>query len=1118
MNIFGEGFPDEITKQVERRQKAYGSGYAQGIPRTPEDITFLNANTSWCKLLSSVDIKNPELVNSQTIKQLAQEGLGGEKLARKFVLFNGTSEYIGAAEGGNGSTNNQRSGIDPNGAYGIGGTEFGLRPMMGITSISVNHENRGSLRRAEVKIKAFNKEQFEIIDILYLRLGFSVLLEWGNTMYFDKDGEFQKNENNSLDFIFLNGAGSYDEILKRIHDQRLATSGNYDAMFAKVTNFHWSFMPDGSYDITVNLSSIGDIIESLKVNVLLEAGKYTSIKDQKEGENTSDLSTNEIIDLYSSKHTIGSFLYFLKFQLADVNNEIALKSDYIPDFIEDIAQEQAVDIMKTLGNNTSLGKRIQVTTPSALQAKSWYVSIPDINPNDINSQREIIKKINDSKQTINKAITQTVSTAGSIASTIIQASTYGALDPDLTTGEIKFFNDTPDLPNVKTSLFDKGNRDAVSIDWDNYGTEYYVRLGTFLKFIEKVVMVQVSQNDVANSIPGLKFDYEVGTNIMYVNPLQISVDPRICVVNKSLILNIENEQPKTYLYAPGCDSFIFQDLKQVIPNTDYGDLMNIYLNFTFILNKIDELKDDKNTVLLIDFLQGLLQGVNTALGGVNDLDVFIDETTNTAKIIDKNPLPNLDEVINFYKGKNITINSNNSSNSYSTTPAYFELYGYKGSDPAGSAGFIKDFSFTTELTPEFSTMITVGAAANGSVVGANDTALSKLNRGLEDRYKKVVTNGSLSEENKIQLATSASNEFNDLNIKYKSMYQEYISFLRNLSPTDSIIASYGDVLQELNTDEIDTYKDTLTNLIQTKQQMTKVQERINAINIPTPNTTSSPGTGFIPFNLSLTMDGLSGMKINQQFTIDTSYLPSNYPDTVKFLIKNIQHEVSNNKWYTKLESYCIATGTLSEDTTPVLLSNGQKTPDSKPAAPSTGNTKAIKTNQSLKQIIINAGYKENTSEFTLAYAIGTKEGWNPSANGGVGSRSYRNNNPGNLDYSANFMAIDPNVTLENNPYGSNRFAHFTTAELGVKALVESKIKRWAKGNMPVTEGNTLLITQKKGGPKYVKGTPPTLAQFVYTYAPPNENQTENYIEHLLTDLKKVKPNTSRTTLLNQFFA
>jgi len=179
--------------------------------------------------------------------------------------------------------------------------------------------------------------------------------------------------------------------------------------------------------------------------------------------------------------------------------------------------------------------------------------------------------------------------------------------------------------------------------------------------------------------------------------------------------------------------------------------------------------------------------------------------------------------------------------------------------------------------------------------------------------------------------------------------------------------------------------------------------------------------------------------------------------------------------------------------------------------------KPIKGNASLRQVILNAGYTETSAEFVFAYAIGTKEGWNPKANGGVGSRSYRNNNPGNLDYSNSLKMLNPNIILEKNPYGKNRFALFPTAELGVKALIEYKIKKWAKGNMPITAGNTKLIEQKNGGLKYKKGTSPTLAQFVYTYAPPNENDTERYIRDLLKDLSKFKSDTTRNTQLNNFF-
>ena len=62
-NIFGEGFPDQIKNQIDYRQKRYGSGNIGN--RTADDISYLNSNTSWCKLVSGVDIDN--LVFGQNI-------------------------------------------------------------------------------------------------------------------------------------------------------------------------------------------------------------------------------------------------------------------------------------------------------------------------------------------------------------------------------------------------------------------------------------------------------------------------------------------------------------------------------------------------------------------------------------------------------------------------------------------------------------------------------------------------------------------------------------------------------------------------------------------------------------------------------------------------------------------------------------------------------------------------------------------------------------------------------------------------------------------------------------------------------------------------------------------
>lgn len=332
MNILGEGFPEEIINQVSKRQKIYGSGYTS-TSRTPEEIVYLNANTSWVKLVSSVNIDNPKIIQDQSLSTLG-DSIKGNALAKKFVLFNGV----------NGTPSDQRSGIALNqdilgnnlikdNAYGIGGTEFGLRPMMGIKSADIKHENRGSIRRASVQIKAFNKAQFDIIDVLYLRLGFNVLLEWGHSMYYNNgdNGSLQKDGiGSSLANYFLDGTRkgpyksdvvTYDIFLDMMKQQRLESNGNYDAMFAKVCNFHWSFLPDGSYDITLDLVSIGDIVESFKIN-LLTNGPAESITTSGT-ESISDKSPTEIIDLYANQSSIGQYFYNLKAGITSTPEYIA---------------------------------------------------------------------------------------------------------------------------------------------------------------------------------------------------------------------------------------------------------------------------------------------------------------------------------------------------------------------------------------------------------------------------------------------------------------------------------------------------------------------------------------------------------------------------------------------------------------------------------------------------------------------------------------------------------------------------------------------------------------------------------------------------------------------------
>jgi len=914
MNIFGEGFPKEIQKQIEHRQKVYSSGYTNSL-RTESDIAYLNSKTGFCRLISGVDISSSKDINNPTIKNL---GLSGPELAKKFVLSNGVSEYTS-----NGDTYSltQREGVatqndifGQSAAYGIGGTDFGLNPMMGIISADIKHENRGSLRRAVIKVKAFNRQQFEIIDSLYLRLGFSVLLEWGHNIWLDDKGELVLNEDNSLIHPFLDaygekkivtttteggwgGAGgtwddesstsnfntiynqalndanqqfaaqdatattgfnqqvaaqqekngdirvpptvtttitkgsgklNYDDILYLIHNQRLSSNGNYDAMLGKVANFSWTFNKDGSYDITINLSSIGDVIESLKINMLTSSpGSNNSIATS--AVNDTEKSTEDVIDSLAYNSTISNFLWLCK------NNLI---------------------------NQTEVEGGIYVSSIYGLDPSNNFFKF-NFNIFEVNQDDIIMIKFKEG---------------------------------------IDFWGSISNL--------------SLSYKFDN---GYYIRLGTFLRFMQNYV---VAKTYTLDKEPGrlLNIDDDADTNIMLSHPLQISTDPRICFVNKNVSYfstnRAKNDEAVFGLRNPK-NPFTNEKITNDVGtkhNLEYANIMNIYLEFGFILKTMFSLQDDKGNLSYIDFLKGLLRGINEGLGGINDLDIFIDETNNQVKIIDKNPLPFENDIIkNLNQNFPTKVRLYNNFKPLNEDLTELQLYGYSNNQ----AGFISDFSLTTELSPEFSTMITVGAAARGSVVGENDTALSRLNYGFEDRFKHYITNSpGLVNSNTDPYSES---DYNTRRAEYENIKSDYDSFLFKLSNGSK---AFGLRFIEAEAKDSDAKKVMLSSLL---QKANEVDDIWNNLYPDKKITLNYNGAGFIPFNLGLTMDGLSGIKINQQFLLNTDFLPTNYPETMKFLIKNLSHEIKNSKWTTKIETYAVPKYMSVGDNNSILFTKNETT-------------------------------------------------------------------------------------------------------------------------------------------------------------------------------------------------
>lgn len=313
-NVIGQPFDDYVDKQIGVRQTSLSKHQ-----KSADDLVVFNSSTPWIRLSSSVLVEGSRVKTLATNLGLSEEKIEGPELAKNLVLFAGTSD------GSNLSSRKGGVGYGLDNTYGfLSDKEQGYRPMPGITNINATYKNNGTLKQAQVNLKCFTRKQFEAIEAIYLRLGYTMLLEWGHSIYFDNKGikrnmtsldipnilfkhkelklptkivgpekfgsitldlrsfkinDFLKADKNAQKSLATSLGKTVEELKSILTDPGYATKlrialsenkkktgGNYDAMVAKVQNFSWSLNDDLSYNITLDLISVGDIIDSLKMN------------------------------------------------------------------------------------------------------------------------------------------------------------------------------------------------------------------------------------------------------------------------------------------------------------------------------------------------------------------------------------------------------------------------------------------------------------------------------------------------------------------------------------------------------------------------------------------------------------------------------------------------------------------------------------------------------------------------------------------------------------------------------------------------------------------------------------------------------------------------------------
>jgi hypothetical protein len=294
MSIFKESFKKFVKKQLEVRQAIISQGN-KGDSRFSnnklqfsnsaggEEITidshafYTNTINRACviRMCSGVDLKADSVGLLEGGRYENVKDLVGSGLARRYILEGGTLVNVKKKTGGTTTVQSLRKGFPGVSSRGWGFTYgdptirgdakegYGIVPMPGITDANIRTKSAyGSLREAKVNFKCHNQRQLEILELLYMRPGYPIMLEWGWTTYIGNDGKRTSEFPHVSEFF--NQDVSQELVNLKIIQNKIKTSGNYDGLFGMCKNFNYKARPDGGFDCTTEIISMGEIIESLK--------------------------------------------------------------------------------------------------------------------------------------------------------------------------------------------------------------------------------------------------------------------------------------------------------------------------------------------------------------------------------------------------------------------------------------------------------------------------------------------------------------------------------------------------------------------------------------------------------------------------------------------------------------------------------------------------------------------------------------------------------------------------------------------------------------------------------------------------------------------------------------
>ena len=953
-NILGVPVDKWVSNEIARRQLIHGTGI-DGTKRSPEIQNYLNNRSPWIKLASGVSLTNTTRLTDVTkndigagITRAIAQNYTGHLLAENFVLFNTLSALEGTSYAFRKGVKNSKKVLDLLAQYGgVGSVNQGLQPTPGIIDISVSHINRGSIKKAKVKLKAYNKIQFAIIELLYLRLGFTVMLEWG----WDKDSRTLKDIGSTIieQAWFTGGTRSQTQMISAIKNYQEIYSGNYGGFFGKVSNFTWSYNKDGTYDITLDLMSMGDVIESLVTNIGFEG-----------------LGANAVGALQSNYENFKTeFQYGLDKTEFNKNPDTELTAAAESDLLIEIASTDALTNFLFV-NQISLQKGAEkgdffnirdaaynqyggTIVRSVPPMKNYYVRFGKLL-SFIRSNILPTVKIGSSKENlIDIEINENSCIVSAFQNQVSLDPTKVLINPRFSPGINDQFTKTDDKP-VGPLFLNKLKPYTI----EKNGVIYGQLMNLYLNTDYIIKLVKNKKND-KNQVPLFDFLKEICNTINKslgsVNNIEpIIKDEKIITIidqnpipgiskiagdlgiegynNPSTAINVYGYGEKTASFlknisfstkigpelatmitvgaaASGTknyDSSLFskwnEGLKdrfnEEIEEAEYTPSIAVNSSTVDIIGEIKE--DTKSIERLIQSKNSYQRAKYLEASGKVDITGGSISSDRTGRNVLRKKTGTTLGIINNYEdtfiGYTLPIQENGK-----TAYKFFPAENYPDNS-AGYQSFIQDAS--TYLKEEQAKVTQTQADIKASLEAVKNSYEGWLVQAFGGTAKKP-NNTSVN----IALTGSTGDDDIDQLNQSTSMISGAGGGAGSVKIDKATCEGEGQSSYFVQYENTKYFNFEENDFYSRGQKLFKEAQNIKNIEIASETNAASNTIGFIPLEFKLDIDGMTGFKLYNSLFINQQFLPQQYPKAMKFLITAHDHKVSSNGWTTTLKTISV---------------------------------------------------------------------------------------------------------------------------------------------------------------------------------------------------------------------